>query len=226
MNIKYLLVCFGISGCLLSACHDDKETVEPERYGTSPSNKYLGSDTVSTGSHLDIAIGEKPEDVYAALQAKELGAIHVVSNFVTDIATLQNRLPLYNYMLFDEAKGTENGVQLTLENGRLKSIWLNSGRKLEQWPERSTRHQAIRTGDDAKVLYQKLERLSRDGSYRSRFERVMLLTKDPGTAYDQPMGASPQWYFSIRVSQNRWDVVQVHFKNGHVSHFLVSHYED
>jgi hypothetical protein len=202
------------------------ESSEPLPLQTSPTANLVGKDSIATGSYLGLAINQDAKEVYAAIQARGLSHLHIVQNIAPIANLIQDRIPLYSYILLDENKGTDSGVQITLKSGVIESIYLNNGTKLTQWPLPPSVKSAFAIGDRAEILYAKFNELSKLGSYKSKFERIMLLTKDVRTGYDPVMAASPQWYFVNRIDSNNWEVVQIHFNNGKISYFKVDRYRD
>jgi len=219
------VLALAVSGCKTDA------VVDPETYPqrTSPVNNYAGRDSVFTGAYLGISIGEDAAKTYDIIQSlrpnKGVDYINVVSNFVPDVTSLRGRIPLYSYLLLDEARGTDTGVQITLESGKVKVIYLNSGKKLNQWPTGANSKSSVRVGDKAEDLQAKLLTISRTAKYSNKFQRIFLMTKNVDKAYDPGMGLSPQWYFGYKTATGM-DVVKTFFKNGKVDHFEIEHYKD
>ncbi|MCF2443308.1 hypothetical protein L0657_05010 [Dyadobacter sp. CY345] len=52
---------------------------------------------------------------------------------------------------------TPNGVQFELASGKVKSIRLNNGTQLSQWPQTADLQKAIATNDPLEVLYKKID---------------------------------------------------------------------
>ncbi|RRB15422.1 hypothetical protein [Larkinella knui] len=218
-----LLLLTLVSGCQLNTA------VAPEPIIVCPPSGFIGRDSVFTGNYLGIDIQSDAETVYAAVQTlqqtKGVAQLNVVSNFSSDVTQLRERLPLYQYILLDQRKGTDSGVQLTLEGDQVKAIYLNSGQKLSQWPANAkAASSSVRIGDTAGSLYDKLVRIRQESAYATTFERILLLTKTISKPYDPLMRQSPQWYFAYTTEPNRMDEVQIHFKDGKVSHFYINHY--
>lgn len=222
MQTKF--IAFLFSAVLFSACQSD--TVDPTRVGPEPEPWRIERDSIETGSYLDIAIGDEAAAVYPKIQAlrssKGASDVSVVSNIFSDLAPLRTTIPLYNYILLDENKGTDSGVQITNEAGKVKAIFLSSGQKLNQWPEKG--NAAVKTGDDVNALYDKLSKIRESKTYQSRFERIFLMTKNLEAAYDPAMSRSPQWYFGYSTGQDSMDQIQVHFEAGKVKKILILHY--
>lgn len=219
---------FSLLALTMGACKTEAP-VKPEVQGTSPTSHYAGTDSVFTGAYLGISIGEEAEKTYGIIQSlrpeKGTDYINVVSNFVPDVASLRGRIPLYSYLLLDESRGTDSGVQITLEGGKVKVIYLNSGKKLNQWPPGANSRSSVRVDDKAEDLQAKLQIISRTNKYSNKFQRIFLMTKNVDKAYDPGMGLSPQWYFGYRTPAGM-DVVKTFFKNGKVDHFEIDHYRD
>ena len=148
-----------------------------------------------------------------------------MSNVVTEVSQLKNRLPLYSYILLDQSKGTDSGVQITLETGKIKNLFLNSGEELSQWPKKENAKSSLRLGDNSEELYEKLIRIRGKSQYAGKFERIMLLTKDLATGFDPGMAQSPQWYFAYTTADGLFEVVNVHLKDGSVAYMTVERYK-
>lgn len=213
-----------------SSCLNDN-SVEPVVIIEPPANELVSSDTIKTGSYMALTIGNNAESTYAAIKTlkdskgKGTTYLNVVSNTFTDVTKLEERLALYQSLYLDEAKGTGSGVQITLEGGRVKSIFLNSGKQLVRWPIDLPASSAITVGDMTDKIYGKLARISSINAYKSKFERMSLFTKDVSTKYDPHMGLSPQWYFTTEIEENKkMDVVHLNFKDGALHSIIVNHY--
>src|SRR5690606_20388163 len=194
-----------------------------------PFKNLISTDTISSGSYMGFTVGEEAEKTYAhatSLQASAgVSYLNVIGNVFDGLAGLEDRMPLYQSIFLNEHPGTDNGVQLTLTDGRISSIFLNSGKKLNQWPEKPGALPAVRVGDAAETLYAKLVKISSSKSYASRFEYIALLTKDLGKAYDPPMADAPEWYFAYTLADSKMDEVKLQFDEGKLSRILVNHYK-
>ncbi|RRB04386.1 hypothetical protein [Larkinella rosea] len=213
-----------MSGCQMNpSIAPDPVTVCP------PPAVVLSRDSIATGSYLGLTINEEAENVYAGLQAlrqtKGVTFLNVVSNVTSDLTQLRERLPLYQYILLDQNQGTDSGVQITLEFDQVKSIYLNSGKQLSQWPTNLKAESSIRLGDAAGSLYAKFVNIRAVGAYANKFERIFLMTKNLAAAYDPAMRQSPQWYFTYTPNSGLMDEVQVHFQDGKVRYISVIHYK-
>lgn len=211
-------------GCQMDLSPDNTQPiVDP------PPIVVISRDTISSGDYLGLAIDADAENVYSAVQALQksngVSYLNIVSNFSTEIADLQSRLALYNYILLDESKGTDSGVQITVESGKVKSIYLNSGKKLTQWPEKLGAESAVNVGDLAEKLYGKFVNIRSKNQYTPKFERILLATKDVSLSYDPLMAKSPQWYFVYTVGSDVHESVQINFKGGKVSSINVERYK-
>ncbi|CAG5000086.1 hypothetical protein DYBT9275_02382 [Dyadobacter sp. CECT 9275] len=212
---------------LVTSCQtDDKAEVTPAN--TSVTSRLIGTDSIATGSFLGIPVHAEASLAYQAiqeLQSKGVSYLNIVGNVSSDLEQLHNRIPLYSYILLDRNQGTDSGIQITLESGKVKSIYLNSGAKLTQWPSNSRPESSVRLGDNSGDLYEKFVRIKAQSSYGNKFERIMLLTKDISSSYDRVMAQSPQWYF-VNKTGSLWDQIQVYLKDGRVNYIKVSHYKD
>lgn len=189
----------------------------------------ISRDTIFSGNHLGLAIDEKAENVYSAVQALQksngVSYLNIVSNFSTEITDLQSRLALYKYILLDESKGTDSGIQINLESGKVSSIYLNSGKQLAQWPEKLSSESAVRIGDLADKLYGKFVDIRGKSQYSSKFERILLATKDLSLSYDPLMAKSPQWYFAYSVGSDVYEMVKINLLAGKVTSIIVERYK-
>ncbi len=223
LSVKILLLLtVGTWSCTL-----DNNQVEPT-ITEPPFTTLISSDTIVSGSFLGIAIASHATDVYQHIQSlpdtEKVAYINIVSNFATNFADLQKRLPLYSYFWLDEAVGTDTGVQVNLEDGNVTSIFLGSGKSLSQWPTNANSDSSLRLGDNAAVLYDKLVKIKANKDYTKKFERILLLTKNLSTAYDTEMTQSPQWYFAHEIAPNKIEEVKIYFKAGLVSYMVVNRY--
>lgn len=199
------------TGCL-------QEDPSPEIIIDPPMSRITGRDTISSGSFMGVYIRSEAREAYAAIQNLKatdgVSFLNIVGNSTSDITQLRERIPLYSYILLDQEKGTGSGVQITLEEGKVKSIYLNSGKKLTQWPSGEKESMSVRMGDEAGKLYDKLAAIRKKSSYTATFERISLLTKDLDTAYDTAMSRSSQWYFTHKTGKDTMNEVNIHLKNG------------
>ena len=220
--IKFLLAMTLIYGCRPVA------PIESQTTGPEPEPYRILRDSIGSGAYLGIAIGEDAATVYPKIQAlqstKGVGYLNVVNNVFADLTPLKERLPLYQYILLDQKPGSDSGVQITVEGQAVKSIYLNSGRQLIQWPEGIIVSSSVRVGDAVTSLYDKLINISHTSSYAIKFEYISLLTKNLSTSYDAGMSLSSQWYFGYSTGLGRMDQVQVHFQGGKVIKFYIDHY--
>lgn len=213
---------------LAGACIDGQPE-EPTIIIEPPLVQLISSDTIRSGSYMGFTIGEEADEIYTrvtALQDSE-GAtyLNVVGNVFDGLGGLEERMPLYQQILLDQKPGSDSGVQITLTDGRVSSIFLNNGKKLNQWPEKPRLLPAIRVGDAAEALYPKLEKISADKTYRNKFEYVSLLTKDLSKVYDPHMADAPQWYFAYLLEDHKMDEVKLNFGEGRLKEILVNHYQ-
>lgn len=192
-----------------------------------PETILLKKDSLTSGKHFGITVGQAASAAYPGVQvisdSLEVSYLNLVANFVTDFSTLKDRLPLYSYMTFDAKPGSENGVQLWFEDKKLKSIYLNSGKRLGQWPENISASGAVREGESSEITAGKLTALQSDSRYKHRFEHSMLGVKTLQEAFDPAMEETPEWYFGYKVDEKHFNYVHVHFSDGIVAYILVNH---
>jgi len=212
-----------LGGCLNGTIDEPTIIIEP------PLVQLVSTDTIGSGSYMGFTIGEKAEEIYVhvtALQASEgVTYLNVVGNVFDGLGGLEERMPLYQLIFLDQKPGSDGGVQLALTDGRVSSIFLNSGKELTQWPEKPRLLPAVQVGDAAEALYPKLEQISADKSYRNKFEYVSLLTKDLSKPYDPHMADAPQWYFAYLLEDHKMDEVKLNFEEGRLKEILVNHYQ-
>ncbi|MCF0068883.1 hypothetical protein LZD49_00280 [Dyadobacter sp. CY261] len=225
MQTRFIAILF-LATVLFTSCLPEK--TDPITTGPDPTPYRIERDSIETGSYLDIAIGDEAAAVYPKIQAlqssKGVTALQVVSNTFSDLGPLREKIPLYEYILLDQNQGTDSGVQITIEDAKVKAIYLNSGKKLDQWPEKEKASSSVRMGDEVTALYGKFSNIRGKKSYASKFERIFLMTKNLQTAYDPAMGQSPQWYFGYTTGQDMMDQIQVHFEAGKVKKIRIDHY--
>ena len=188
----------------------------------------IGRDSISAGEYLGVGINEEAEVAYAAVQSltetRGVSYLHVVSNIFSDISQLSSQIPLYSYILLDQKEGTDSGVQITLEAGKVKDIYLNSGAKLTQWPQKANEKSSVRLEDEAGKLYEKLVRIQGMSQYARKFERISLQTKNLAAAFDPVMAQSPQWYFAYTTGDNLFEMVKIHLISGKINYIEVERY--
>lgn len=189
-----------------------------------PTSQLLGRDTIFAGSYLGINLSHSPQAIYDSIQLIRDTKLNLVGNFSTNFTDLQTRIPLYEYLLLDELKGTDTGVQITLADHKVRAIYLNSGKALTQWPSGLPLASSIRIGDASTVLYAKLSQIRSAGMYLNKFERISLPTKNLETSFDPAMAELPQWYFVNKTGANLWEIVKVSFKDGKAVYISIEKY--
>lgn len=216
-----------LSTFLLFGCLSNSET-EPEIIIEPPYSSLIGTDTISSGDYKQFSIGTNAEHTYAAVNLfkEEIGLdyMNVVSNIYSDLAELEEKLPLYHYIFMDEEKGTSTGVQLGIKEDRIATIFLGNGEELEKWPT-DLSQSAIRKGDEVTTLFDNLKTISQNDKYKKKFEAINLLTKDLSKPYDSQMSQSPQWYFGYTLTDNKMDVVKLNFEEGILKNIIINHFE-
>lgn len=214
-------ISFVLAGCR-------QQAVAPAPVSSDSDTRLLGSDTLNRGSYLGFNFGETPEVSYATIQSlrdsKAIPGLNVVANSYPDLSQLRERIPLYLALYLDEQRGTSTGVQFAFEAGKVKSIYLNSGKQLTQWPAQAAASSSIAVGDPVEDLYEKLVQIKSLEPYSNKFERITLSPKDLAKGYDPNMNLLPQWYFPYAVETNQFDVVQLHFREGKLSFIVVNHW--
>lgn len=212
-----------LGGCLNEQPDEPAIIIEP------PLMELVSTDTISSGSYLGFTIGEDAEETYSHVNALKVSPgvtyLNVVGNVFDGLAGLQERMQLYQTIFLDRKPGSDSGVQLTLTDGQVSSIFLNNGKKLNRWPEKPRLLPAVQVGDAAEALYPKLKKISADKDYRNRFEYVSLLTKDLSKPYDPHMADAPQWYFAYALDDDKIDEVKLNFEEGKLKEILVNHYQ-
>ncbi|MBC8152494.1 MAG: hypothetical protein H7Z72_06250 [Bacteroidetes bacterium] len=226
-HIHTRLLSFLLSMILIWGCQPSS-FVEPFTTGLEPEPYRIVRDSLTSGTYLGITINDDAATVYPAIQtlqaSKGVTYLNVVSNVFSDLTPLKDRLSLYQTILLDQKPGSDSGVQITVEGQAVKSIYLNSGRQLTQWPERLDASSSVRVGDTVSSLYDKLINVQAIGQYANKFDYISLLTKNLSTSYDAGMDQSPQWYFGYSTGPNQMDQIQIHFQGGKVSKLYIDHY--
>ncbi|GLU51288.1 hypothetical protein [Dyadobacter frigoris] len=80
-------------------------------------------------------------------------------------------------------------------------------------------------GDLAEKLYGEFVSIRSKSQYASKFERILLATKDLSLSYDPLMARSPQWYFAYSVGADVHEMVKINFLGGKVSYIIVERYK-
>lgn len=208
----FVATVLALSSCLKDKTEDIGPIVEPPMYLT------YKTDSLITGEFRGLKIGSRAEDLYSQIQDTVKSSFHIAGNFVNDFSNLKQRLPLYEYIVFDEIRGTENGVQITFEGDKVNAIYLNNGNKLNQWPHKGSKTvvkmgMTINEAADALISLQK--------SQSGIFERTLLLTKNVKKNYDTEMAKSTLWYFAYEPEKNHLNGVSLHLKDGYLSAIVV-----
>jgi hypothetical protein len=192
--------------------------------------KLISSDTLTAGGQLGINIGQTSAEIYSKIQAmrveKNISAMGIVNNVYTDLAQLENKIPLYTSVYLDETKGTGTGIQINFESDKVKSIFTNDGVQLNSWPGFTDTENTVAVGNDIGAVYQKLVNIKKQGAYTKKFERLSVFFKDVNKAYDPQMSASPQWYFVSKVTDKRYNWVALNFTAGKLSSIYFTLYEN
>ncbi len=221
LGILFFLTVMG-TGCSTDA-------VEPELIIEPPFEERISHDTLTSGNHLGIAINTTAEQAYMALQnfknTQGLEYVNVTGEGASNMAQIGNRIPLYQSIFLDEKKGTDSGIQISFEAGKVKSIYLNSGKSLDQWPAKENASSSVRIGDKVEDLQAKLLKIESKSAYTHKFERISMFIKILGAAYDNVMTSSPQWYFRYEVEPKVYELVQIHFDHGRVKFIEVSRFK-
>ncbi|HEX8314913.1 MAG TPA: hypothetical protein VF609_07970 [Flavisolibacter sp.] len=210
----------GLAFMVLFGCKKPatEPEVETETFGTSVASKIISLDTLSTGTFWGLSIGETPESIYTTLQSirneRQITIIGVVGNVFTSLQDIENKIPLYTSLYFDETTGTKNGIQLSFANDKVKAIWTNDGKKLSRWPNGLVPTSTIRTGDAVTSLGAKLATLRNHPEHSKQLQRFSLFFKDAAKAFDTGMAASRQWYFGSKVADNRIYYIHLNFVAG------------
>lgn len=225
LPIPWIFLPFALT--LVSCLHTEDQTI----HTTGPEPELLlliASDTLESGTYLSFTIGETAANTYTSVTDLQepiaVNYLNMVSNVFSGMDGMKDKLALYHTILLDEKKGTDSGVQITVEEGQVKSLYLNSGKMLQKWPV-DFKSSAIRIGDKADTLYDKLKEISRHKSYRNKFEWVNLITKDLSRDYDPGMADSPQWYFTYTKDDDQMEVVKLNMKEGLLESIIVEQYQ-
>lgn len=202
--------------CVFISC--SKKDIQPEIITEPPPTITLENDTLYTGDFWGLAINDTHKEVYAKLQAmspdKKIDMVNVSNNVFSSVTGLSAKIPLYQNLFFDEQSGTSTGVQLSFADNKIKTIFLNSGVLLYQWPAFAPASAVLKTGDPVESVYSKLVAISQLDAYKNKLQHLMLLTKRLDTPYDDGMDASGSWMFGSPVGINRVYHVELNFQNG------------
>lgn len=208
-----LLCALSFSACKKEASvKDDRLIIDP------PFSRPISSDTLKTGGKMGLNIGQQGIDLYPKIQQLKadgkIGYMYVVANVYSGIDLLQNRLPLYQSLYLDETVGTGTGIQMYFADNKVQSIFTNDGEILSKWPSGTVANATINVGDSRDGIYQKLVNIKKIAAYTNKLQRVSLFSKDLDTVYEAGMTASPQWYFAVKISDTRWEHIQLMFTGG------------
>jgi len=229
MRATLFLPVLLLLGLHLMSCQvdqDDPTIVGPE---PEPRVNYLGRDSITTGNYRGIGINTSTDETFELLEGyrknKTVVYLGAVNNYFADVTDLKDRLQFFDWLVLDESFDTPNGVQLELASGKVKSIRLNNGTQLSQWPQEADLQKAIATDDPLDVLYKKLVGLSRSQDYKHKFQRVVLGAKYDYALYD-PKKAELPWAFIYDTrTQGITEQVRVYFKDKKVDYILVDRFQ-
>ncbi|MCE7044077.1 hypothetical protein [Dyadobacter sp. CY312] len=229
MRATLFLPVFLILGFHLMSCQvdpDDPAIVGPE---PEPRVNYLGRDSITTGDYRGIAINTSTNETFEILEGyrknKTVVYLGAVNNYFADVTDLKDRLQFFDWLVLEQTFDTPDGVQLLLASGKVKSIRLNNGTQLSQWPQAAGLQKAIATGDALEVLYAKLVVLSNSQDYKHKFQRVVLGAKYDYALYD-PKKAELPWAFIYDTrSQGITEQARVYFQDKKVDYILVDRFQ-
>ena len=229
MRATLFLPVFLLLGVNLMSCQvgqDEPMIVGPE---PEPRVNYLGRDSIATGNYRGIAINGTTDETFEILEAyrknKTVVYLGAVNNYFADVTDLKNRLQFFDWLVLDETFATPSGVQLQLASGKVKSIRLNNGTQLSQWPQAADLQMAIATGDVLEVLYGKLVVLSSSQDYKHKFQRVVLGAKYDYALYDPKKAELPWAFIYDTQSQGITEQVRVYFNDKKVDYILVDRFQ-
>ena len=229
MRANLFLPVLLLLGLHLMSCQvdqDDPTIVGPE---PEPRVNYLGRDSITTGNYRGIGINTSTDETFELLEGyrknKTVVYLGAVNNYFADVTDLKDRLQFFDWLVLDESFDTPNGVHLELASGKVKSIRLNNGTQLSQWPQEADLQKAIATDDPLDVLYKKLVGLSSSQDYKHKFQRVVLGAKYDYALYD-PKKAELPWAFIYDTrTQGITEQVRVYFKDKKVEYILVDRFQ-
>lgn len=220
----FLLLGFHLVSCKVD--QDNPAIVGPE---PEPRVNYLGRDSITTGNYRGIAINTSTDETFEILEAyrKNKTAVYVsaVNNYFADITDLKNRLQFFDWLVLDETFDTPSGVQLELASGKVKSIRLNNGTQLSQWPQAADLQKAIATDDALEVLYEKLVVFRNSDDYKNKFQRIVLGAKYDYALYDPKKSELPWAFIYDTQSHGIKEQVRVYFKDKKVNYILVDRFQ-
>jgi len=189
--------------------------------GNQDSQPYtaIQRDTVRTGGQLwGINVGQSAQDVYSTLQAiradKQISYLGIVGNVYSDLAELENKIPLYNSIFMDETTGTSNGIQVGFEAEKIKVIYMNNGTPLTKWPGINEYANGLSIGDSVTTIYDKLVGIKSLSVYANKLQRLSLFDKNLSKDYDPGIASSTQWQIVTAAVNKRWQLLELNFTGG------------
>ena len=194
-----------------------------------PPEKIITSDTLTTGQWWGLNIGDTITGIYKAIQnirtEKRVNYLAIVGNVFTKLEDLENTIPLYTSIFFDETNGTNSGIQIYFANNKVDAIWTNGGTELSKWPYNTHRAATIAKNDPIETIYSTLSNIKHIAAFANKFERISLFAKDINKAYDPQMSKSPEWYFGATVDDKRYYVAHLNFSSGLLTSIYSTLYE-
>lgn len=176
-------------------------------------------DTIRAGGQIwSISVGQSAQDAYSTIQGirteKQISYLGIVGNIYSDLAAIQNRIPLYNSLFMDEATATPSGVQLGFEAGKIKVIYMNNGTPLSKWPSITEYANGLSIGDTVTAIYDKLAGIKTLSVYGNKLQKLSLFDKNLATDYDPGIAASAQWQVVTATINKRWQLLEINFSQG------------
>lgn len=213
--MKPLLLSFLAGAVLFTSCL--KEPQEPELIVDPPDPIEVRLDSTMEGTIYNVTIGDNAEQVYADLQQyakdeKQIPYLAITGQFNTEVADLENRIPLYNSLIFDKKPSAAEGGQIYFEDGIIKSIYNRDGKKRQSWPSASS--DALKVGDGIGSVYGKLVKLQRKPSYAGFFAYIGMFDKNIKTEYDLVQQKSTLWQLSVSEDDKNFIRIDLIFEDG------------
>lgn len=217
-----LLSAVAFTACKKEPVGDNGIIIEP------PPVKHISGDTLKTGERLGLAIGQPGASLYTKIQqlkaSGQISYMYVVANVFSNLEAQANKISLYQSLYLDETQGTGTGIQIYFAANKVESIFTNDGLILSKWPAGVAANATINVGDARDGIYQKLQSIKQT-AYAYKLQRISLFSKDLDTVYEAGMDASPQWYFAVKISEKRWEHIQLIFTNGVLTSIYDNVYE-
>ncbi len=152
---------------------------------------------------INFKIGMEAKECYDSIQSLKamdsIAYLFVTGNIFNDVEEIDSVIELYDDLFINTEQGSPYGVQITYRSDTIKSIFLNNGTPLINWPDKTQTDVIIEVGDSVNTISTKLKVLSDDGLLNNLIFRTW--NKNLNKPYDQNMGELDLWYLTRKKGE-------------------------